>query len=392
MQLDAAVERSTVTILKGLPRVGRSSFLDDWVDQRTDAILCQRLEDVRLEPGIFILDHVNGRDIDEIIRIVRAAEEMKSRTRLVVAPNDLYAAEELRTGFPGMAESVEIAPLRLEEHAAIFGQYQLAAGPDQVAQLAATPAPIPAADPNLHWLRGGFPNSLIAEDNEKSLWWRRRMLDGLLARDYTRWGVERSFPLADLWDWLSSRNSEELDENGSGFGTRQELRSAIYVLELVGLIRRLPNYAGRSSNDLKQKIFVRDTGLLHASLGIETSLQLRANQAFGGSFESYATEALILAAGGRCDPYFYRKMGNNGADEIDLILKFPSQVGGLVAIEFKVNPNEKVKRGFYNVCESLKIEDSFVVHSGETATLNEPVQRLDLRSAIARIAKFPPTG
>ncbi|GLK50882.1 hypothetical protein GCM10017621_03900 [Maricaulis virginensis] len=266
----------------------------------------------------------------------------------------------------------------------------MASGPDHVAMFAAIPATAPTADPNLHWLRGGFPGSLLAEDDQKSLLWRRRMLDGLLARNYTEWGIERAFPLAELFGWLSNQNSAELDENSCGFAKRQELKSAVYVLERLGLIRRLRAYpvSSNTSMDRKQKLFVRDTGLLHASLGIETLTILRASQAIGGSFESYATEALILATEGQGDAYFYREKGDNGEDEIDLILRFPSQGGRLVAIELKVGPDRKAKRGFYNGCEALDIEDRFVVHSGETADFSEPVHRLDLRSAVARIAKL----
>ncbi|MDQ0840301.1 DUF4143 domain-containing protein [Sphingomonas faeni] len=387
IQLDAAVERSDVTILRGLPRVGRSSFLEDWKNRRADAMRCL-VEDVRLEAGIFILDHVDARAIDQIIGIVRTAEDTKSRTRLVVAPSDLVTAERLRTTLPGVVGSVEIAPLRIEELAIEIGQQQLAAGPVEAAPLTAIPAPAQAADPNRHWLRGGFPGSLLAHDDQDSLIWRRGMLDGLLARDYTEWGVERAFPMGDMFRWLANQNSAELNENSCGFAKRQELKSAVYVLELLGLVRRLPNYpAGSSASmDRNQKLFVRDTGLLHASLGIETSTQLRANQAIGGSFESYATEALILAAGGRCGAQFYRELGDNGEDEIDLILDFPSQKGRLVAIEFKVGPNQKAKRGFYNGCAALNIEDRFVVHSGDAADLGEAVHRLDLKSAVARIA------
>lgn len=393
IQLDNAVERSEITILRGLPRVGRSSFLEDWQARRADAMRCQ-VQDIRLEPGIFILDHVDVRAIDQIIGLVRAAEEAKSRTRLIVAPSDLITAERLRTTLPGVVGAVEIAPLRIEELAVEARQQQLATGPVEAAPLAAIPAPVPAVDPNRHWLRGGFPGSLLAHEDQVSLMWRRNMLDGLLARDYTEWGVDRAFPMVDMFRWLANQNSAELDEHGCGFAKRQELKSAVYVLELLGLVRRLPNYPAGSSASMnrKQKLFVRDTGLLHATLGIETSTQLRANQAIGASFESYATEALILAAEGRSGAQFYREMGSNGEDEIDLILDFPSQNGRLVAIEFKVGPNQKAKKGFYNGCAALNIEDRFVVHSGDMSDLGEPVHRLDLRTAVTRIAEISRAG
>ena len=184
-QLDAAVKRSDITILRGLPRVGRSSFLRDWNKRRTDTIGCDKVEEVKLEPGIFIVDHVNAQAIDQIIDIAREAEAAKSRTRLIIAPIDLVAAERLRTTLPGVVSSVEITPLRVDELTIEFDQ-QVAAGPVRAAPLATTSASaFPASDPNRHWLRGGLPDSLLSPCDQDSLTWRCGLLEGLLARDYT---------------------------------------------------------------------------------------------------------------------------------------------------------------------------------------------------------------
>lgn len=397
VQLGNAVERSGVTILRGLPRVGRSSLLADWHASRADAKRCQRVEDVRLEPGIFILDHFEDRDVAAIIDLVRSAEDARTRMRLVVAPSNLIAAERLRTTLPGAVEVVDVTPLRVEEIADNVEMQGLDAGPIDGIPMADAPVGNIARHvirADKLWLRGGFPESLQADTDEASLEWRRRMIDGLLARDYTQWGVERAFSLQDVFRWLANQNGSELDENGCPFAKRQELRSAVHVLELLGLVRRLPIYPAGSSASMgrKQKLFVRDTGLLHALLGIEDLTQLRANHAIGGSFESFATEALILAAEGRCSAQFYREKGDDGEEEIDLVLDFPSQRGRLVAIEFKVGENQRAKRGFYRACEVLAVVDRFVVHAGDASITDEDVHRLDLRSAVSRIAEIAAVG
>lgn len=181
------------------------------------------------------------------------------------------------------------------------------------------------------------------------------MLNALLARDYTEWGVERAFPLGDVLHWLANQNGGELDENSCPFAKRQDLKSAVYVLELLGIVRRLRNFAvgGAAGMGRKQKVFVRDSGLLHASLGIVDWVQLRSHDAIGGSFESYAIEAMVLAGGGRCGARFYRDQGNGGENEIDLVLDLPTQKGRLVAIEFKVGESQTAKKGFYTACEAL---------------------------------------
>jgi hypothetical protein len=112
----------------------------------------------------------------------------------------------------------------------------------------------------------------------------------------------------------------------------------------------------------------------------------------GGSFESYASESLILAGADRCGAQFYREKGREGEDEIDLILNFPSQGGRLVAIEFKVGTNQSAKKGFYSACAALNVRDRFVVHSGDEPYLGNPVDRLDLKTAIAHVAGIAREG
>lgn len=395
-QLNEAVEQSLVTLVRGLPRVGRSSFLIDWQSERSDAKRCRTTEEIKLEPGIFILDHVDHRSVDAIINIARAAEEARSRTRLVVAPSDLRTSEMLRTELAGLAGTVELSPLRTDEISNVTTELSMAEGPLEEAPIAPASIDQYSVDPYRHWLRGGFPESLEAENDRRSLSWRRNMVDGLLARDYTTWGVERAFPLADVLHWLADRNGSELDESACPFAKKQELKSAVHVLELLGLVRRLSNLAARSnaSSTGKQKIFLRDTGILHSQLGIESSAQLRLHSGIGESFESYATEALVLAADGRCRAQFYRAKNSDddAEDEIDLVLDFPSQNGRLVAIEFKVSKDQKAKKGFYRVCDALQITDRFVVHSSQGNLLDELVHRLDLKSAIERIGDIACAG
>ncbi|MCR9057381.1 MAG: DUF4143 domain-containing protein [Rhodobacteraceae bacterium] len=395
-QLDAAVEQSGVTVVRGLPRVGRSSFLAEWQSRHTNAKRCETIDDVKVETGVFVLDHVDLSSVDGIIAIARAAEEAKSRTRLVVAPSDLATAEYLRTTLPGVVDALEITPLSVQNLAAEARAQFAATGPVDAVPTASMPINQEVIDRHRHWLRGGFPESLEAESDERSLTWRRTMLAGVLARDYTEWKVERAFPLADVLRWLANQNGSELDENGCPFAKRQELRSAVYVLELLGLVRRLPNFPAGSSASMakKQKVFIRDTGVLHALLGIENLTQLRSHSGIGESFESYATEALILAADGRCGAQFYREKGSAGEDEIDLVLDFPSQEGRLVAIEFKVGESQKAKKGFHNGCIALAVKDQdrFVVHSGNRSILDQPVHHLDLKSAVERITKISQGG
>jgi predicted AAA+ superfamily ATPase len=295
---------------------------------------------------------------------------------------------------PGVVRPVEIVPIQIEEAANEALVPSTATGPTEAMPTASMPTNQPTLDPDRHWLRGGFPESLAADSDRSSLEWRRAMLEALLSRDYTKWDVERAFPLGNVLRWLANQNGGELDESSCLFANRRELRSGIHVLVKLGLVRRLPNFPAGSSSSMsrKPKLFVRDSGVLHSLLGIETSPQLRSHRDIGGSFESYAGESLIIAGTDRCGAQFYREKGREGEDEIDLILNFPSQNDRRVAIEFKVGTDRSAKKGFHSACAALGVHDRFVVHSGDTAYLGDPVDRLDLKTAIARVSEIARDG
>lgn len=393
-QLDTAVAQSPVTLIVGLPRVGRTSFLTDWHGRRPDTRRWQTVAALEHDSGIHILDHVDERVVDGITTFVRRAETEKSGTRLVIAPIDLVTAHRLQSMLPGIVSTVEIIPLQLEELADQTPTLTAAAGPIDAMPSASLPTNRSSIDPNRHWLRGGFPDSLAADNDRHSLKWRRDMLQALLARDYSQWGVERSFPLGSVLCWLANQNGGEFDEASCNFAKRQELRSAIYVLERLGLVRRLLNFPAGTSASMgkKPKLFVRDSGILHALLGIETSEQLRLHKDIGHSFESYAGESLIVAGAERCSAQFYRGKVGDSENEIDLVLDFPSQNNRLIAIEFKTGPEQSAKKGFYIACDTLSVRDRFIVHSGDTSYHGGPVDRLDLKTAIYRVAAIAREG
>jgi len=393
-QLDDAVEQSPVTLVLGLPRVGRTSLLADWQRRRPDTTHCSTVTALQQDSGIYILDHADERIVDAITTFVRAVEASKSGTRLVIVPIDLATGHRLRSTLPGIVRTVEIIPLQLDESANESPVLSAAAGFLEGPPSASEPTNQVPNQPYRHWLRGGLPDSLAADSDRSSLEWRRSMLEALLERDYTQWGVARAFSLINVLRWLADQNGGELDDASCPFAKRQELRAAIYVLEQLRLVRRLSNYPASSSSSLgkKPKLFIRDSGVLHALLGIETWPQLRLHQGIGGSFEGYAGEALIIAGGERCGAQFYREKVKESEDEIDLLLDFPSQSGRLVAVEFKVGPEQSAKKGFYRACEMLSVRDRFVVHSGGEAYLGSPVDRLDLKTATQRIVRIAKEG
>jgi len=388
-QFDLAVGSRPVTLLQGLPRVGRTKLIDEWIKRRTDA---RRETDPAaiVAGGIVVFDQFDLANVAGLVAAVRATEVTGAQTRFMVAPIDLATTFALRDKLAGLFHAIEVAPLRLDELedgavplAAAMGPVVAAAGP--TAEL------VSVTDPRRLWVRGGLPESLYAADDQDSFTRRHQMLAPLLERDYTRWHVLPAFPLWNLFDWLARRNSNELDETVTQFGKRHELKSGIFVLEKLGLIRRLANAAisVRPDKDFKDKLFVRDTGLLHAMIGVVTTDDLEHSKAIGSSFESYAIEALLAAVGtAECRARYYRFGDGQGADEIDLILQFPTQQGRQIAIECKVGPSKSARPGFFRACGLMGITEQLVVHSGPDADRSERIPRLDLRSAIKRVAEI----
>lgn len=387
-QLDAAVEHRTMTLVQGLPRVGRSRLIANWMERRTDAVLRTDPMVAAGSDGVLVLDHLDQSGVVDLIAAVHAAEVAGGRTRYVVVPTDLATSFALRDALAGAFATIDVMPLHPDEIEPAITSLSVAMGPLIVDAAATALEPRSVPDPRRHWLRGGFPESLDASSDQASLTWRRQLLDPLLERDYSRCGLAAGYPLQDVLRWVAQRNSAEMDESISRFGKRAELKSAIFVLEKLGLIRRLPNGAAvdHPEDPLMDKLFVRDTGLLHALLGIVTVEQLEAHKAIGASFESYAIEALSAAAGNECGKSFYRFDNGQGDDEIDLILDFPAQDGRRIAIECKVGPAKRPEPGFFRACGLLSITERLVVHSGQDSYLDERIPRFDLRSAMKRIA------
>ncbi len=238
--LDAAVERRTITLLQGLPRVGRSRLIADWLEQRPDAEPCSDPAEVAGSDTIAVLDQFDQAGVPALVSAVRASETAGGRTRFVVAPNDLSTSFAIRDALTGAFEAIEVTPLQLDELDDGANRLSSAMGPMAAAALSPMPEPLPASDPARHWLRGGFPESLAASTDELSLAWRRQLIEPLLERDYTRWGLPAAFQLQGLLRWLALRNSAD---NTSKFGKRAEFNSAVHVLEKLGLVRRLRNIA-----------------------------------------------------------------------------------------------------------------------------------------------------
>ena len=142
----------------------------------------------------------------------------------------------------------------------------------------------------------------------------------------------------------------------------QSVTRYIDLLSDLLLVRRLQPYHANIGKRLVKppKIYIRDSGFVHALLGIELFEQLVGHPVAGMSWEAFVLETLLSVLSWRSPAFFYRT--SSGA-EIDLLIEHKDKT--LWAIEIKRSLSTKAERGFYQACADLKQARSFVVYAGE---------------------------
>ncbi|MBX9927039.1 MAG: ATP-binding protein [Hyphomicrobiaceae bacterium] len=238
------------------------------------------------------------------------------------------------------------------------------------------------------WVRGGFPDSVLAKDDRESLRWRRDFIRTYLERDVPQLGLRiPAEALRRFWTMLAHRQGALL--NAAELARSLEVDGktiARYVDLLVDLllVRRLPPVHGNAGKRLVKspKLYIRDSGLVHALLGIDTLDTLLSHPVAGGSFEGCVVEQLLSAAPDGTSAGFYRSVA--GA-EIDLVLQLPG--AETWAIEIKRGLSPKLGRGFHSARADIAPARSFVVYGGtERYPLAADIEAVPLHALAAELA------
>lgn len=215
------------------------------------------------------------------------------------------------------------------------------------------------------WVRGGFPDSVLAAKDAASLDWRRDFIRSYLERDVPMFAPRMpAETIGRLWTMLAHAQGAPLNQarlaSSLGVSSPAIARYVDLLVDLL-LVRRLRPWAGNVGKRLVRtpKVYIRDSGMAHALLDIETFEDLLGHPIAGPSWEGFVIENLIAAAGERRTAYFYRT--EDGA-EVDLLF----ERGGKpeLAIEIKRSSAPTLSRGFHLAREALKVKESFLVHSG----------------------------
>lgn len=217
------------------------------------------------------------------------------------------------------------------------------------------------------WLRGGFPRSFLAADDEDSYLKRQNFVRTYLERDIPLFGPRiASEMLERLWIMLAHHQGAMINQTdlSRSLGVSvTTIKNYIDLLTDLLLVRQLHPYATNVSKRLVKtpKTFIRDSGLVHALLGIETFDELLGHPIVGASWEGFVIENLLSAAPFRTLSSFYRTA--RGA-EIDLVLEHGGK-HGLWAIEVKKGFVPKMQKGFLVGLEDIQPKKAFIVYGGK---------------------------
>ena len=216
------------------------------------------------------------------------------------------------------------------------------------------------------WLRGGFPDSYAAADDRTSHEWRVDLVRTYLERDIPQLGPR--IPAATLmrfWTMLAHGQGELLNASrlASALGTSSVTvtRYLDMMVDLM-LVRRLVPWHGNIGKRLVKspKVYIRDSGILHALLRITDYDTLLGHPVLGRSWEGFVVERVAAALPHDVQPCFYRTQA--GA-EVDLVLEFGP--GDRWAVEIKAGRTPTLTKGFHTACGDLDATGKFAVYSGE---------------------------
>jgi predicted AAA+ superfamily ATPase len=347
-KIEKSLRRSRVTALIGPRQCGKTTLAREWVE--ADSLNYFDLENPRHlarldEPmtaleslkGIVVIDEIQRRpDLFPVLRVLVDRPNRASKFMLLgsASPTLLQQASESLTG---RIEFIEMSGFTLEE----VGGKSL----------------------SKHWLRGGFPPSFLARNNEDSFIWREMFIRSFIERDLPQMGITIA-PIALLrfWTMLAHYHGQiwKATEPARSINVNESTaRRYLDVLTNVFMTRQLqPWFENISKRQVKApKVYLRDSGLLHHLLGIRTERELLLHPKSGASWEGYVLEE-TLRAYQPDQAYFWAT--HSGA-ELDLLMFIR---GKRIGIEFKRMDAPKLSASMKISMEDLKLNRLLVIYPG----------------------------
>jgi len=230
------------------------------------------------------------------------------------------------------------------------------------------------------WVRGGYPDSFLASNDEISFKWREAFLKTHLERDLPQLGI--GIPALQLYRFLmmlSHLHGQLLNVNKLASSmdlSGPTIQSYLDIFENTFMIRRLyPYFINLKKRLIKSpKIYIHDSGILHALLQINDFEELQSHPTLGSSWEGFVIEQIYALMTSGWQISFYR---TNAGAEIDLILRKANQAP--IAIEIKYSLSPVVSKGFWSGFNDLGCKKGFIIYPGKDSyPVKENVQVLSI--------------
>lgn len=349
IRIQNALDRSCVVALVGPRQCGKTTLARDFVpsdslnyfdleDPQSLARLSEPETTLRKLTGLVVIDEIQRRpDLFPLLRVLvdRSPNPAKFLILGSAAPELLKQSSE---SLAGRIEQIQIEGFRLTD--------------------------LPADAQDRHWLRGGFPRSYLAKDEGDSLVWRKQFIQTFLERDMPQLGITiPSQALFRFWSMVAHYHGQIWNgaELARSLGVSQPtIRNYLDLLTGVLMVRQLlPWHENLGKRQVKSpKVYIRDTGLLHALLGVSLQKDLEGHPKVGASWEGYAIEEVVKAIAPE-ETYFWAT--HSGA-ELDLLL---IKDGQRIGVECKRMDAPKLTPSLRTSVSDLKLDHVFVVYPGE---------------------------
>jgi len=216
------------------------------------------------------------------------------------------------------------------------------------------------------WLRGGFPDSYLAADDDLAMDWLENLVRTYLERDVPQMGFRvPAARLRRLWTMLAHLQGETINYSKLGSNLEVDAKTVTNYIDILTdllLVRRLEPWHTNVKKRLVKspRYYVRDSGILHRLLGINHYDGLLSNPVLGKSWEGFAIENIHSVLPSRAATYFYRTAA--GA-EIDLVINMPSSETWAVEIKHGVAP--KIGKHYSNTCDDVGATHRYILYGGD---------------------------
>lgn len=363
--LRTALNRSKIVILIGPRQCGKTTLARELLDcdslnyfDLEEPLSLARLDEpmTALNPlkGLVVIDEVQRRpDLFPVLRVLADRKSQPARFLILGSAS----GKLLRQSSESLAGRVEIITI----------------GGFTINELGIQ------AEQSL-WLRGSFPPAYLAANNIDSMAWRKHFIQTLLERDFPQWGVHiPANALRRFWSMLAHYHGQTWNaaEPARAMGVNEStIRRHLDLLTDAFMIRQLqPFHANLRKRQVKApKIYLRDSGLLHNLLGIDSSKTLLTHPKLGASWEGFVIEQ-VLATESYDDAYFWAT--HQGA-EIDLILQRGDKLFG---IEVKRTDSPRITPSIRHALEDLNLKQVAIIYPGSKRfSLTDQVEAVPLRS------------